>query len=1265
VETDTITVRLLGGFSIGVGDRVLSSLPPQAVSLLAYLVVHRARPQTRDLLAGRFWSELPEDRARKRLSNCLWQVKRGLADAGLPELVVADSTTVQLSRAHRYEVDAEEFEARLADLDREFRSRQVRSALTDRLTEKVAEYPGDYLAGHYHEWIEPERDRISDAYNGALAHLVALYKSRSQYDLALRFALLLVKQEPLREDLHGEVMRLHALLDQVLAAERQFEECRRILRSELGVDPSEETVALLERIRTDAPAPVLAYRPDSGESIGLVGRANEMSVLLGRSGELLGGSGGVVLVEGDPGIGKTRLVREFMEAAEWRGVRVLQAGHTELSRMQPYEAFREMLAPALTGLRGEHLVEVVEPVWLQAAAEVLPGIARLIDGAAPSRPLRPDEEPIRVGEALARVVLAQGGLGPTLVVLEDVHWCDDDTMQVLVQLGSRLARSGVLLCLTYRRFEAEQSDSVWSGIAKLESLPSGSRVVVGPLGPAEVRELVASRLGPGGLPTSVVSEVAKLTRGNPLYVLESVRDPAALLARRAGSDDDGIGFELPITVVRSLEARIATLDPRARDVLETLAALAEPTSPSIVARILGVERLAAVEALAATMDLGFVVDDDEGRCRVSHDQTRRLIHASMESARHRELHELIYDVLAEGGDPSPAQLAHHARQAGRMAETRAWHLVAARQAVDINAFRTAADHFGQADDASRELGLDIEDRAADLLAYEATLDVLGRRSDQTMLLKVLEEVDLPLTLALELAERKVWLLINTDEPDEAIRVARDAVATARAAGLPIASLLTTIAVARYRAGELNETRATAIEALEVVTEPADRIAAETILGKALVDLLHHEEGGLHLARAVEEAERIGDDRGKVEALTYVAAAEYGLGRFRAAEDRINEAIELSRSIGYRWGEGHNMVNLAAMHTAQGHGGRALELFNSAGDIVGSLGYGRVEAIVKYNLADLNHSLLGDNDGAATLASSAGVYFRSVGDEQRECLALALLSSVDWRQGRRRLARRRLNDLLARSTANGDTTAEVEVRRVLAALEADGGDHRAAESHLSTVLDLAERYPLDNVLPNVLANRARAALQQGARKRAREDVDRALVLNASGLELAHVTAWLSAGVLEDLGREGEAAEQFGLALDMLNASLSGLPAEVVARSQTAIPEHAGIVEQYERRFARTTEVTLPAADAPLGRPLQADEVVDVAWTVSHPDDWAVGLGSERRRRRLVRLVGEAEAQGATVRIVDLADAVGVSERTIKRDLADLRSTGVHLRTRKSA
>ena len=1266
MESDTISVRLLGGFSVRFGDRTLQSLPPQAVSLLSYLIVHRDRPQTRDLLAGRFWSELPEDRARKRLSNSLWQIKHACTESDMPELLITSPGSVQVTGEHPIAVDSEDFENRLGDFERELRSRQVRGVLADRLATLVSEYPGDFLSGHYHDWIEPERDRIRDRYQGALVELIQLYKSRSQYDVALRFAATLVKQEPLREDLHREVMRLHALLGQTLAAERQFETCTSVLVAELGVEPSAETVALIERIRTDAPSPAVIEINPSMESGALIGRNQELAVLLGRADELLAGSGGVVLVEGDPGIGKTRLIEEFLEAADWRGVRILRAGHSELSGMNPYETLRDALATTVTGLRGEHLAEVVEPVWLQQAAEVLPELARLVDGIEPSRPLRPEEEPTRMSEALARVILAQGGLGPTLIVLEDIHWCDDDSMQVLSQLGSRLARSGVLLCLTYRRFEAEQSDSVWSGISRLEALPSGSRLIVGPLSNAEVRELINAQLGPGGLPGSTISQLVGQTEGNPLYVLESVRNPDALLADHGERGDGSLGvLDLPPSVARSLESRISALAPEALRVLEGLAALAEPSTAQLVASVAEVDRRVALETLTRMEEIGFVNADDVGICRFSHDQTRRAVYELIATERRASLHERIYLALDDDEDVQAARLAYHARLAKRMEDARSWHLVAARDALLVNGYRTAADHFERADQAAQDMGVDLADRAVDLLACEAALDVLGRRSEQTILLKSLREVDLPLPVELELAEREVWLLLNTDEFEEGARLARRYVEQAKDAGEDYAGLLTAIGVSRYRAGDFGGAVESSRQALELVTNTAAKIPPETVLGKALVDMADFKDGEECLARAVANAELCGDYRGKVEALSYQAVAQFMQGRYSDADQLFTTSLDLSRSIGYRWGEGVNLVNLATLHTRRGQGGLALDFFNGASDVFGSLDHGRGEAFVKLNSAELSHSLLGDDKAAAELANSAAVYFRSVGDQSHETLAMCVHSSVDARNGNRRLARRRLAEVLKRAGEQGNVVGEVETRRVLAQLEVDGEDWPSAGMQLDNILRIGEDTTLESVLPNVLANRALVAVVLEDHKKAETMVDRALSLNRAGMKVAHVTAWLCATALSALGDEERAIDQFKLAFDLLSSSLQGLPSAVATQSWTVVPEHVSIAEDYQRRVPVFATVQVPAKSAPMGRPLNPDEFVDLEWTVSAPDDWTVDNAAERRQKRLCRLAEEADAQGGSARILDLADALDVSERTIKRDIAELRSRGTTVRTRKSA
>ena len=485
-------MQLLGGFNLRCRAGTIDSLPRKSASLLAYLIINRHRPQTRDLLAGRFWSDLPEDKARKRLSNTLWQIRSALAEIGLDDLIVSTSSTIQLASGWPLEIDVEEFERRLDDIDREWTQQSARVPLADKLTTLIAEYPGDLLAGHYDDWIEAERAAVKDRYTNAIWQTIRLYKGRSDYVTALRYARQLVGYDPLADENHREVMRLCALLGQPAAAERQYRECRQVLAEELGVEPSWETTELHERIQSEASSAAAPLAALSELDTPIIGRSRERAVLLARIDELLNGQGGLLLIEGDPGIGKSRLVEDLADAADWRGVRLLTTANTEVSRLRPYHAIRTVLSPAVTGLRGEHLAEVTDQIWLQQASEVLPELRQWV--AAPTeRSLLPEEEPSRMTEALARVLLAQGGLGPTLVVLEDVHWCDDDSIRVFANLGKRLSRSGVLICLTYRRFEAEQNEGIWSAISRLEGLPGSTTGCAGR--PEPIRD---PRTGVGG-----------------------------------------------------------------------------------------------------------------------------------------------------------------------------------------------------------------------------------------------------------------------------------------------------------------------------------------------------------------------------------------------------------------------------------------------------------------------------------------------------------------------------------------------------------------------------------------------------------------------------------------------------------------------------------------------------------------------------------------------------------------------------------------------
>ncbi len=1254
MEPKAINVQLLGGFSVTYGPYALQSLPPQSVSLLAYLILNRGRPQTRDLLAGRFWSDLPDDRARRRLSNTLWQIKNACIAADIPELLTTTASSVHVTSQHALSIDAENFIAKLDEVSAGNRSPYSKGRLADRLAAVAATYAGDLLDGHYDDWIETERFVIRERYLETLRQLVKMYKGKSDYQTAVRFARDLVAQDQLQEEAHKEVMRLYAMLGQVSAAERQFNLCRDVLKHELGVDIAPGTVELMEQIRIEVPAQLAPTERTATDFGVMVGRTDERSVMLDQADALVKGTGGVVLIEADAGLGKSRLVHEFVKSAEWRGLRVLSAGHTQLSSLRAFDGLREALEPTTIGLRGEHLAEVLEPVWLQHVANVFPELKRHLPEAVPTYNLRPEEEPTRMSEALARVLLAQGGLAPTVVVLEDVHWADDDTMDVLAQVGERLADSGVLLCASFRRDEALQSEAVWASLARLERLERTTRVSLAALDADEIRKMIMANTVAAQLPDEVIDYVVEASQGSPLFVVEALKDPQAL--RSLGQDlldgEDPLAGHLPLDVAQALQSRISDLPTPARLVLEALSALAEPATAHTVARIAGLDRREALVGLTTAVDKGLLVELEEGYCRFGQEQTRHNIYDGIAEIDRRAIHRRIVDHLFTSDPVEPEQVAYHARLAHRWNDAYDWHLRAADRALEIHAYRTAAEHYGQADGAASEAGVARSARVADLLRYEAALDMLGRRSEQTNLLKELADMDLDFEVEVGLAVRRTHLLGQTDQHAEALRLATSYLGPAKEAGIDTYPLLSVIGMVLVWSGDIESAIDSTSAAFEAAPSDSARIESEIWQAKALNSAARFDEAEVKAQNALTAATTVGDQRNQIEALGALAGAVRSQVRLPEAEELLLLASDLGRRIGYRYGEGVNLVNLASVCGAQGRGGQALDLFGRAAEIFASLDNRRGETFVRVNSAELNANLLGNFEGAARDYQFALEYFRSVGDKPREWQALAGLAAVECKIGKRRLGHRRLGRILSAGVEEVPP-AEVRVRRVLALDEMEAGSLDVAAAHLERIgVVLAEhRDPWSE--PNVLAQRAVVELRMGATDEAVAFAEKAVAINELGTDQPHATALWCCEVFSVAGLVVEADEQASRAFTGLSESLSGLDTETANHAWRSVQVHVQIAEAYERRFPRYAQASLPRVDAPAGRTLKADEYRTVTWTISEPEDWQEPSASDRRRRRIGRLGLEAQEQGATARVADLASTLGVSERTVKRDLAALR------------
>jgi DNA-binding SARP family transcriptional activator len=232
-------IHLLGDFRLVAADAPLSQLnAPRVQALLAYLVLHRAAPQPRQRLAFLLWPDTSDAQARTNLRQLLHALKQTLPAAD--QFVHADAQTLQWRSDAPFRLDVAEFEEALsqaADAEQQRDAPALRAALE----QASAVYQGDLLPSCYDGWILPERERLRQAFTGALERLLLLLESQGEPRAALVYAQRLLRHDPLREETYRDLMRLYAACGDRAGVRRVFQTCATVLERELAVEPSAAT----------------------------------------------------------------------------------------------------------------------------------------------------------------------------------------------------------------------------------------------------------------------------------------------------------------------------------------------------------------------------------------------------------------------------------------------------------------------------------------------------------------------------------------------------------------------------------------------------------------------------------------------------------------------------------------------------------------------------------------------------------------------------------------------------------------------------------------------------------------------------------------------------------------------------------------------------------------------------------------------------------------------------------------------------------------
>ena len=525
-------------------------------------------------------------------------------------------------------------------------------------------------------------------------------------------------------------MRVREAQGNLVEALRVHERLRTLLREELGVSPGPQVQAEFERLlkaeqseaatpaATPTPGPPVPARPAEPEpeffatrsGAPFVGRRTELERLQSYFTNTADGHRQLVLLEGEPGIGKTRLALQFMASCEAEGAVALY-GRCDAETLVPYQPFVEALRRYAARTDPDRL----KP-WSAELGRVIPELVR--DGSAPA-PIEPAER-YRLFDAASEVLTDIARAQPVVLVLDDLHWADTPTLLMMRQLARAAEDEPVLIVASYR--DTERQPGLVDILSQLRREQYLEAIELRGLDEADTTELIVE-FGAESLPEHINRALFQETKGNPFFLEEMVRH----LGTGRSGEGNGAPWpnELPEGIREVIERRLATLSDTARDVLSTA---------SVVGREFRIELLEALgshdeDALDEVVEEGVgahiitEVPGVYGRCSFTHALIRQTLYDGLTGMRRARLHLRVGEALerleADGAEPPLAELAHHfclAPPARGSAKAVEYAERAARQASAQMAYEEAARHYEVALAALGQTGSDGARRCELLLA---------------------------------------------------------------------------------------------------------------------------------------------------------------------------------------------------------------------------------------------------------------------------------------------------------------------------------------------------------------------------------------------------------------------------------------------------------------------------------------------------------------------------------------------------------------------
>ena len=689
-----LQINLLGGFQIFYDEKPVElAHSTRLQTLIAYIILHRSAPVVRERLAFLFWPDTSESQARTNLRNLIHQLRQALPF--ISTYITFDNNILEWRGDTAFQLDIDAFRRCLFVAPGQ-------APAKEKLEEAVQLYKGDLFPACYDDWILPIREELHQAFIGTLDRLAFLQEEAREYPQALHTARRLVQADPLQPAANQHLMRLYTLVGDRPAALKAYRIYSHRLWQEVEAKPDAQIEDLYQRIQATAKqsqngtikfSDKDAASPEGRETIPLVGRTEEWRKLLALWQNAATGKIQVGFITGEAGIGKTRLISELTNWAELQSIPIDTAVCYPAEGSLPY-------GPVMSWIKA-HPLPALDKVWLAEIGRLLPELRQKVPGLPRLEPLHEAWQRQRLFEALARAVL---GRSPAqILVLEDVQWCDRDTLEWLHFLVRFTANVSLLVLVTMRHGEIALDHPLRAFQTALRTEGYYAEIELHPLAKADSIQLIeqtSEQAYHHGIDMDTAVSIYQHTEGNPLFLVEMVRLSQTLPENLLAASG---------RIQAVLSRRLNQLSQRTSEMTALAATIGREFGLAVLRQASGESDEHLVTVIDELLRSFIIQEISPDIFDFTHDLLRQAAFSGLSMAHRRLLHRKVAEAYVHLDQfalhPRHAEIASHFERAGLAVQAVGYYRLAAEAATDIFANSNAWDYLRRAVELAESVGI--------------------------------------------------------------------------------------------------------------------------------------------------------------------------------------------------------------------------------------------------------------------------------------------------------------------------------------------------------------------------------------------------------------------------------------------------------------------------------------------------------------------------------------------------------------------------------